>query len=86
MKRQRIISVTVLLVVLCATLPISLSYYLAWRLALDREQSRLSQLAALSIRRTEAAFDEAHGALVNMAGSQLPRCSLSIWRRCAHWC
>ncbi|MDV2452298.1 EAL domain-containing protein [Xanthomonas hortorum] len=75
MKRQRIISVTVLLVVLCATLPISLSYYLAWRLALDREQSRLSQLAALSIRRTEAAFDEAHGALVNMAGSQLPRCS-----------
>ncbi len=75
MKRQRIISVTVLLVVLCATLPIGLSYYLAWRLALSREESRLSQLATLSIRRTESAFDEAHGALLNLAGSQLPPCS-----------
>ncbi|WAT14715.1 EAL domain-containing protein [Xanthomonas fragariae] len=75
MKRKRIISVTVLLVVLCATLPIGLSYYLAWRLALSREESRLSQLATLSIRRTESAFDEAHGALLNLAGSQLPPCS-----------
>ncbi|MCL1500246.1 EAL domain-containing protein [Xanthomonas nasturtii] len=75
MKRQRIISVTVLLVLLCATLPIGLSYYLAWRLALSREESRLSQLAALSIRRTETAFDEAHGALLSMAASQAPPCS-----------
>ncbi|PKV11414.1 EAL domain-containing protein [Xanthomonas prunicola] len=75
MKRQRIISVTVLLVLLCATLPVGLSYYLAWRLALTREEGRLSQLAALAIRRTEAAFDEAHGALLNMAASRLPPCS-----------
>ncbi|NIJ82753.1 MULTISPECIES: EAL domain-containing protein [Xanthomonas] len=75
MKRQRIISLTVLLVVLCATLPIGLSYYLAWRLALSREESRLSQLAALSIRRTDTAFDEAHGALLSMAASQAPPCS-----------
>jgi sensor c-di-GMP phosphodiesterase-like protein len=74
-KRQRIISVTVLLVLLCATLPVGLSYYLAWRLALTREEGRLSQLAALAIRRTEAAFDEAHGALLNMAASRLPPCS-----------
>ncbi|MEB1610406.1 EAL domain-containing protein [Xanthomonas arboricola] len=77
MKRQRIISVTVLLVLLCAALPISLSYYLAWRLALDREESKLAQLAALSIRRTDTAFDEAHGALLSMAASQLPPCSPS---------
>ncbi|MGV7186448.1 EAL domain-containing protein [Xanthomonas axonopodis] len=75
MKRQRIISVTVLLVLLSATLPIGLSYYLAWRLALAREEGRLSQLAALSIRRTETAFDEAHGILLSMAGSRLPPCS-----------
>ncbi|USI98901.1 EAL domain-containing protein [Xanthomonas prunicola] len=75
MKRQRIISVTVLLVLLCATLPVGLSYYLAWRLALAREEGRLSQLAALAIRRTETAFDEAHGALLNMAASRLPPCS-----------
>ncbi|AKN99471.1 EAL domain-containing protein [Xanthomonas oryzae] len=75
MKRKRIISVTVLLVLLCATLPVGLSYYLAWRLALAREEGRLSQLAALSIRRTETAFDEAHGALLNMAASRLPLCS-----------
>ncbi|WP_115563232.1 EAL domain-containing protein [Xanthomonas arboricola] len=75
MKRQRIISLTVLLVLLCATLPIGLSYYLAWRLALSREESRLSQLAALSIRRTETAFDEAHGALLSMATSRMPSCS-----------
>ncbi|WP_416203782.1 EAL domain-containing protein [Xanthomonas euvesicatoria] len=75
MKRQRIISVTVLLVLLSATLPIGLSYYLAWRLALAREEGRLSQLAALSIRRTETAFDEAHGALLSMAASRLPPCS-----------
>ncbi|KOR44330.1 hypothetical protein ADT25_11305 [Xanthomonas oryzae] len=75
MKRQRIISVTVLLVLLCATLPVGLSYYLAWRLALAREEGRLSQLAALSIRRTETAFDEAHGALLSMAASRLPLCS-----------
>ncbi|UXA54828.1 EAL domain-containing protein [Xanthomonas prunicola] len=75
MKRQRIISVTVLLVLLCATLPVGMSYYLAWRLALAREEGRLSQLAALAIRRTEAAFDEAHGALLNMAASRLPPCS-----------
>ncbi|AVQ08580.1 TPA: EAL domain-containing protein [Xanthomonas vasicola pv. zeae] len=75
MKRQRIINVTVLLVLLCATLPVGLSYYLAWRLALAREEGRLSQLAALSIRRTETAFDEAHGALLSMAGSRLPSCS-----------
>ncbi|MBB3827535.1 EAL domain-containing protein [Xanthomonas arboricola] len=75
MKRQRIISLTVLLVVVCATLPIGLSYYLAWRLALSREESRLSQLAALSIRRTDTAFDEAHGALLSMAASQVPPCS-----------
>ncbi|APO95475.1 EAL domain-containing protein [Xanthomonas vesicatoria] len=75
MKRQRIISVTVLLVLLCATLPIGLSYYLAGRLALSREESRLSQLAALSIRRTETAFDEAHGALLSMAASHAPPCS-----------
>ncbi len=67
MKRQRIISATVLLVLLCATLPVGLFYYSAWRLALAREEGRLSQLAALSIRRTETAFDEAHGALLNMA-------------------
>ncbi|WP_392337659.1 CSS-motif domain-containing protein [Xanthomonas oryzae pv. oryzae] len=72
MKRQRIISATVLLVLLCATLPVGLFYYLAWRLALAREEGRLSQLAALSIRRTETAFDEAHGALMNMAASRLP--------------
>ncbi|AAW77696.1 Predicted signal transduction protein containing sensor and EAL domains [Xanthomonas oryzae pv. oryzae KACC 10331] len=72
MKRQRIISATVLLVLLCATLPVGLFYYLAWRLALAREEGRLSQLAALSIRRTETAFDEAHGALLNMAASRLP--------------
>ncbi|CAD7386534.1 EAL domain-containing protein [Xanthomonas arboricola] len=77
MKRQRIISLTVLLVVLCATLPVSLSYYLAWRLALDREESKLAQLAALSIRRTDTAFDEAHGALLSMAASQLQPCSQS---------
>ncbi|OWB27188.1 EAL domain-containing protein [Xanthomonas oryzae] len=75
MKRKRIISVTVLLVLLCATLPVGLSYYLAWRLALAREEGRLSKLAALSIRRTETAFDEAHGALLNMAASRLPLCS-----------
>ncbi|CEJ48275.1 EAL domain protein (fragment) [Xanthomonas citri pv. bilvae] len=75
MKRQRIISVTVLLVLLSATLPIGLSYYLAWRLALAREEGRLSQLAALSIRRTETAFDEAHGILLSMAASRLPPCS-----------
>ncbi|MBO9755242.1 EAL domain-containing protein [Xanthomonas phaseoli] len=75
MKRQRIISVTVLLVLLSATLPIGLSYYLAWRLALAREEGKLSQLAALSIRRTESAFDEAHGALLSMAASRLPPCS-----------
>ncbi|CAD1796670.1 sensor c-di-GMP phosphodiesterase-like protein [Xanthomonas arboricola] len=75
MKRQRIISVTVLLVLLCATLPISLSYYLAWRLALDREEGKLAQLAALSIRRTETAFDEAHGALLSMGASPLQPCS-----------
>ncbi|WP_127169478.1 EAL domain-containing protein [Xanthomonas sp. BRIP62415] len=75
MKRQRIISVTVLLVLLCATLPISLSYYLAWRLALDREEGKLAQLAALSIRRTETAFDEAHGALLSMGTSPLQPCS-----------
>ncbi|MFO3704967.1 CSS-motif domain-containing protein, partial [Xanthomonas codiaei] len=75
MKRQRIISLTVLLVVVCATLPIGLSYYLAWRLALSREEGRLSQLAALSIRRTETAFDEAHGALLSMAASRLTPCS-----------
>ncbi|OQP84127.1 hypothetical protein IA54_018090 [Xanthomonas phaseoli pv. syngonii LMG 9055] len=75
MKRQRIISVTVLLVLLSATLPIGLSYYLAWRLALAREEGKLSQLAALSIRRTETAFDEAHGALLSMAASRLPPCS-----------
>ncbi|MEF9419771.1 hypothetical protein Xkhy_16175 [Xanthomonas axonopodis pv. khayae] len=75
MKRQRIISVTVLLVLLSATLPIGLSYYLAWRLALAREEGRLSQLAALSIRRTETAFDEAHGILLSMAASRLSPCS-----------
>ncbi|MBO9749393.1 EAL domain-containing protein [Xanthomonas phaseoli pv. dieffenbachiae] len=75
MKRQRIISVTVLLVLLSAALPIGLSYYLAWRLALVREEGRLSQLAALSIRRTETAFDEAHGILLSMAASRLPPCS-----------
>ncbi|OOW85824.1 hypothetical protein Xclt_05220 [Xanthomonas axonopodis pv. clitoriae] len=75
MKRQRIISVTVLLVLLSATLPIGLSYYVAWRLALAREEGRLSQLAALSIRRTETAFDEAHGILLSMAASRLPPCS-----------
>ncbi|MBB4759326.1 hypothetical protein XarjCFBP7653_16250 [Xanthomonas arboricola] len=75
MKRQRIISVTVLLVLLCATLPVSLSYYLAWRLALDREEGKLAQLAALSIRRTETAFDEAHGALLSMGASPLQPCS-----------
>ncbi|RYF09941.1 MAG: EAL domain-containing protein, partial [Deltaproteobacteria bacterium] len=77
MKRQRIISVTVLLVLLCATLPVSLSYYLAWRLALTREESKLAQLAALSIRRTDTAFDEAHGALLSMGASQLQPCSQS---------
>lgn len=75
MKRQRIISVTVLLVLLCATLPVGLSYYLAWRVALLREEGKLSQLAALSIRRTQTAFDEAHGALLSMAASRLPPCS-----------
>ncbi|AGI06167.1 Sensor and EAL domain containing signal transduction protein [Xanthomonas citri subsp. citri Aw12879] len=64
-----------LLVLLSATLPIGLSYYLAWRLALAREEGRLSQLAALSIRRTETAFDEAHGILLSMAASRLPPCS-----------
>ncbi|AOL21814.1 hypothetical protein BGK55_19400 [Xanthomonas citri pv. malvacearum] len=64
-----------MLVLLSATLPIGLSYYLAWRLALAREEGRLSQLAALSIRRTETAFDEAHGILLSMAASRLPPCS-----------
>nr|WP_208415406.1 EAL domain-containing protein [Xanthomonas euroxanthea] len=64
-----------MLVLLCATLPISLSYYLAWRLALDREEGKLAQLAALSIRRTETAFDEAHGALLSMGASPLQPCS-----------
>ncbi|MCC4587634.1 EAL domain-containing protein [Xanthomonas sp. NCPPB 1067] len=75
MKRQRIIRLTVLLVVLCASLPVGLSYYLAWRLALSREESRLSQLAALSIRRTDAAFKEAHAVLVGMASAKAPPCS-----------
>nr|WP_211115939.1 EAL domain-containing protein [Xanthomonas sp. D-99] len=64
-----------MLVLLSAALPIGLSYYLAWRLALVREEGRLSQLAALSIRRTETAFDEAHGILLSMAASRLPPCS-----------
>nr|WP_232350746.1 EAL domain-containing protein [Xanthomonas citri] len=64
-----------MLVLLSATLPIGLSYYLAWRLALAREEGRLSQLAALSIRRTETAFDEAHGILLSMAASRLSPCS-----------
>lgn len=74
-KRQRIIRVTVLLVVLCASVPVGLSYYLAWRLALSREQSRLSQLASLSIRRTEAAFGQAHAMLLDMAKTRTPACS-----------
>ncbi|MEB1548741.1 EAL domain-containing protein [Xanthomonas campestris pv. campestris] len=75
MKRHRIISVTVLLALLCAALPTGVSYYLAWRLALTREQAELSRLAELSIRRTDTAFDEAHGALLSMAASTLPSCS-----------
>ena len=73
-KRHRIISVTVLLALLCAALPTGVSYYLAWRLALTREQAELSRLAELSIRRTDTAFDEAHGALLSMAASTLPSC------------
>ncbi|KAB7769153.1 EAL domain-containing protein [Xanthomonas maliensis] len=75
MRRRRILGITLVLALVCAAVPIGLAIHVAWRLALEREQTRLSQLAELSIRRTEAAFDEAHQALRFMGQSPLPPCS-----------
>ena len=75
MSRSRIIVVTGLATVLCATLPLASMLYFSWKRAVSEEQARLAVYAQRAILRSNISLDEIRSALHALEPLTMRPCS-----------
>ncbi|WP_050478287.1 EAL domain-containing protein [Herbaspirillum rhizosphaerae] len=75
MSRSRIIVVTGLATILCATLPLASMLYFSWKRAVSEEQARLAVYAQRAILRSNISLDEIRSALHALEPLTMQPCS-----------
>ncbi|ASU40986.1 hypothetical protein hmeg3_23585 [Herbaspirillum sp. meg3] len=75
MSRSRIIVVTGLATILCATLPLASMLYFSWKRAVSEEQGRLAVYAQRAILRSNISLDEIRSALHALEPLTMQPCS-----------
>ena len=75
MSRSRIIVVTGLATILCATLPLASMLYFSWKRAVSEEQGRLAVYAQRAILRSNISLDEIRSALHALEPLTMRPCS-----------